>query len=268
MKFYTQLIGPEEATEILASNTRNRLPNKKLVQRYASDMERGEWAFVGDPIRIAHDGTLLDGQHRLEAIRKSGTKQTLMVITGLDLESQAVVDIGRPRKLADVLRINGEKHHTTLAAALVYVWGLDNGVNFAINPANWRPSTAQLLDTLERHPQLRDSCNAGGQMNSHIKIPSSIATFRHYQLGMVDGQDRDDFWKKMIRKDFYGETDPLNRLYVKLMEDAANPQRRMDTAAKHALLVKTWNYYRDGAEVRQLKWTRGGRSREPFPTAI
>ena len=261
-------VGPEDARVLLKSNNHNRLINMKLVERYATDMASGNWRFVGDPIRIACDGTLLDGQHRLHAVIRSGTEQHFVVITGLEVESQAVMDGGRSRRLHDVLRINGEKNHVLLAAALPYVWGMDNGVNFAVNQANWRPTTSELLRTLESHPALRLSCAPGSTLAGHIKIPGSIVVFRHYQFGLIDSEDRDDFFDRLTRRDFAGSDDPLGRLYLKMVEDAANSQRRMDAITKHALFVKAWNNYRDGAEVRMVVWRRGGKRRETFPVAI
>jgi len=267
MNIETKVIGPVLAAELLKNNTRNRLVNKKLVDRYASDMANDNWQFVGDPIRIAEDGTLLDGQHRLHAVIKSDTKHEFLVITGLEGQSQAVMDGGRSRRLHDVLKINGEKHHTILGAALVYTWAMDNDVNLAVNAANWRPSTSELLANLEAHPRLRDSCAPGSTLSSHIKIPGSVAAFRHYQFGLIDPEDRDDFWQRLIKRDFSGPEDPLAKLYMKLLEDAANNQSRLDTITKHALFVKAWNHYRDGAEVKQIVWRRGGKNREKFPVA-
>lgn len=267
MQIEKKTIGPVLAAEILRQNTNNRLVNKKLVDRYASDMANGNWRFIGDPIRRTQDGTLLDGQHRMEAVVKSDTKHEFLVITGLEAESQSVMDGGRPRRLGDVLRIAGEKHHVTLAAALTYVWGMDNSVNFAIATANWRPSTAALLETLERHPGVRASCNAGQNLSTHIKVPGSIATFRHYQFGLIDEEDRDDFWRRLTKREFEGTDDPLAKLYMKMLEDAANTQRRLDSITKHAMLVKAWNHYREGAQVKQLVWRRGGKNREKFPSA-
>lgn len=268
MKIDRRIIGPEDATELLSKNNHNRLISHKLADRFADDMAHGRWLFLGDPIRLAEDGTLLDGQHRLLAIIKSGTKQEFVVITGLSTASQAVMDTGRSRRLHDVLKINGEKNHNILAAALVLVWGLDNGVDFAISTSNWRPSNAQALATLERHPGLRDSCNPGNQLSNHMRMPGSIAVFRHYQFGLIDPDDRDDFFDRLIRKDWSGPTDPLGQLYFVVMADAASHQRKRPIANLHALFVKAWNHYRQGTEVKQLKWARGGRAREQFPEAI
>lgn len=268
MKIEKKKIGPAVAERLLLGNTRNRLINKRLVTKYASDMSGGNWQFIGDPIRLAADGTLLDGQHRLEAVRISKTTQEFLVISDLPESSQAVMDTGRPRRLGDVLRINGEKHHTLLAASLTYLWGYDHDVNYAIAATNWRPSTAELLDTLAEHPGLRDSCAPGQNLATHLKVPPSIVAFRHYQFGLLDEDDRDDFWHRLLHREFEGNDDPLAKLYVKMLEDAANNQRRLDAVSKHALIVKTWNFYRIGDTVKQLKWSRGGRTKEAFPTAV
>ena len=58
---------PALARRYLKGNTSNRKPRNHHVERYANDMRAGLWAFAAEPIKIADDGTLLDGQHRLMA---------------------------------------------------------------------------------------------------------------------------------------------------------------------------------------------------------
>ncbi len=41
----------------------------------------------------------------------------------------------------------------------------------------------------------------------------------------------------------------------------------MGITRMHAITVKAWNAYRDGRELRLLKWSPGGSSPEPFPRA-
>ncbi len=70
---------PQEAARLLACNGHNRNVSEVLVERYARDMRCGAWKQNGEPILVARDGTLLDGQHRLLAIQRAGRPQTLLV---------------------------------------------------------------------------------------------------------------------------------------------------------------------------------------------
>ena len=261
------IIGPELATEILGRNARNRNLNPKLVGLYSRDMRNGDWRFVGDPIRIATDGTLLDGQHRLRAICDSGTTQRFAVITGLEKKDQDVMDRGRKRTVGDILHIHGESNHNVLAASLRYVWAMEQNTGFGNELSNKPPTSSQLLSVLERHPSIRQSVQPGVTAHRCIKIPPSILVFRHYQFGLIDADDRDHFYDRLTKQDFNGSDDPISQLYCRIMEDAANKQKKFQPLTKHALLVKAWNYYRSGRTVSFLRWSQGGSRPEKFPEA-
>ena len=261
------IIDPDIAQHILGKNTQNRCLNPKLVNQYARDMLNGSWVFVGDPIRIASDGTLLDGQHRLTAVCESGTSQRFVVIKGLRRDDQDVMDRGRKRTVGDILKIHGESNHNILAASLRYVWAMEQNLGFGNEISNNPPTTPQILSVLDRHPGIRESVQPAITVHRYVKIEPSVLTFRHYQFGMIDQDDRDDFYRRLREQDFNGSQDPVSQLYCRIMEDAANKQKRFHQITRHALLVKAWNYYRRGTNVKFLRWSQGGSRPEQFPEA-
>ena len=82
MKTSIETITPQLAKDILANNNLNRNINATIVGHYADAISRGQWELNGEAIKIAHDGRLLDGQHRLMAVIKSDTPITTLVIRG------------------------------------------------------------------------------------------------------------------------------------------------------------------------------------------
>jgi hypothetical protein len=67
------LITPELAEKFLEKNSNNyRKLSEKVVKAYQIDMETGNWKFNGDSIKFNKSGQLVDGQHRLTAISRSG----------------------------------------------------------------------------------------------------------------------------------------------------------------------------------------------------
>ena len=111
-------IGPEEAKVILGGNTRNRrLRERTLVDSFARDMVNGNWRFTGDPIQIAPDGLLLNGQHRLHAIIRANVRLKFVVIRNVDPAAQDVMDTGGTRSPGDVLTLRGLASGKQLAAA-------------------------------------------------------------------------------------------------------------------------------------------------------
>ena len=94
-----------QAKEWLKKNTRNRLIRKGYVTQLCEAMERGEWQVSHQPIAIAEDGRLLDGQHRLLALLKSQINSLPMTVA-LDVDPSTfdVIDIGARRSHSDIFR--------------------------------------------------------------------------------------------------------------------------------------------------------------------
>ena len=115
-------ITPEEAARILENNTHNRQCRQTVVKRYARQMAAGEWRLTGETIKIAADGSLLDGQHRLLACIEAATPFDAYIVTGLDPGVFDVIDSGVPRRTADALHVKGEKSTALLAAVLGWVF--------------------------------------------------------------------------------------------------------------------------------------------------
>lgn len=105
-------IGPEVAEYLLQFNTANyRKIKRSLVELLARQMTDGEWqhthqglAFTGPD--YYNPGVLVDGQHRLTAIIKSGTTQKFQVSWGCVKDTESVVDITGTRSFRERERIS------------------------------------------------------------------------------------------------------------------------------------------------------------------
>lgn len=65
---------------LLAKNERNRKINKNEVEHILRDIKADNWMFNGDVIKIDKDGYLMDGQHRLTAIKEAGYPSDMELI--------------------------------------------------------------------------------------------------------------------------------------------------------------------------------------------
>lgn len=76
-------ITPEQAERYLSNNTDiNRRRSEHKVERYARFMTAGEWILTPEPIAFDENCMLIEGQHRLAAVVKSGLAQSFWVIRG------------------------------------------------------------------------------------------------------------------------------------------------------------------------------------------
>lgn len=97
-------VTPELALLWLQSNTFNRKISENIVNKYARDMKNGNWTLNHQGIAFDDSGVLVDGQHRLWAIIKSGSSIDIMVTQGA---SRVGVDELRVRDTAAVIKFGG-----------------------------------------------------------------------------------------------------------------------------------------------------------------
>src|SRR5882757_5791751 len=77
----------------------NRIINDNTVAQYANDMSKGNWVANGETIKVAENGRIPDGQHRLWACINSGANFDTLLVSGFK-ESEidrvfVTTDIGR-----------------------------------------------------------------------------------------------------------------------------------------------------------------------------
>lgn len=87
-----ETIDPGQAALYLSNNAKHRPIKDKKVAEYMSEMRDGKWRLNGKTICFDSTGRLLNGQHRLSAVIRSGVSLTTVVVRGLD------PDLVPPRK--------------------------------------------------------------------------------------------------------------------------------------------------------------------------
>jgi len=110
-------ITPAIAKKMLKQNTNNRKVSKQRVRFYAEEMQEGRWKTNGDSVRFS-GSRIIDGQHRLLAIVKSGKCIKIMVTTGLKSDVFSTIDRGFIRSVGQILQMSGETQSNNLGAAI------------------------------------------------------------------------------------------------------------------------------------------------------
>jgi hypothetical protein len=126
-KIRYQLITPQIAADWLREhNTSNRKLRDSAVRSLAGDMAAGEWIQNHQGIAFGESGRLLDGQHRLAAIVRSGASIPFLVFDqvpekppGKSQTTMDTIDRGAPRSIGDLLKLqHGIEKYETFVAAL------------------------------------------------------------------------------------------------------------------------------------------------------
>ena len=118
-------VTPALAEGWLKTNFGNRPVSEDTVTAYARDAAAGIWVTTHQGIAFSDKDELIDGQHRLLAIIKSGIACTVMVSFGWGAEIQGrpmkrmdVIDRGRTRSVADQLKIQHNLKNGGLIASI------------------------------------------------------------------------------------------------------------------------------------------------------
>lgn len=105
---------------LLSLNINNRTIRKSHVQWMVDAIKKDEFVLTGQGVAISESGILIDGQHRLTAIREAGYPPVeLLVVTGLDDKARIYLDQNAKRTQADMLKIVLNKEITPRMTAAI-----------------------------------------------------------------------------------------------------------------------------------------------------
>ncbi len=102
LKIEIRLVTPELAEELLKNNSINRQLREGVADRYSTEMINQAWKVNGEGIQFDPQGVLLNGQHRLRAIVKSGIAVPLLFIYNVPRPDLGTFDQNVPRSAGDV----------------------------------------------------------------------------------------------------------------------------------------------------------------------
>lgn len=152
LNFQNVLVCPITAREILEHNAHNRKIKEPVVLRYAQEMAAGRWKEnTGETIKISKTKKLLDGQHRLYAVIKSGVAIRFTIATGLDDDIFDVIDTGSNRNASDIFKIAGIKYSSMLPSVITTYNQLRIGKTHNLQK-NQKNTNSQLLQQYEAEP--------------------------------------------------------------------------------------------------------------------
>jgi hypothetical protein len=139
------MVSPALAEELLTLNTHNRKASEAIIRKYCIEIESGAWRPSSAGIGIDINGVLIDGQHRLYAIIRSGVTIPLLVVWNLPPEAQRTVDRQNRRSLFDVFTLEGvQLSRTAVQTATVLAYRNQGWTNAY-------PADSQVREVAEIH---------------------------------------------------------------------------------------------------------------------
>lgn len=172
---------------LLSLNTANRTIRTGHISWLIDAVKNKQFVLTGQGVAVDINGVLVDGQHRLTAIREAGYPPVeLLIVTGLSQEARIYVDQNAKRSTTDMLKIVMNKTVTTRMTAILNFHSrlyIDEEQGFAVSKR--KPALEWIVDQMAEHADfLAALVDAGGIV---LRAASSCAMF-HYgrKYGVAD----------------------------------------------------------------------------------
>lgn len=270
------LVTPEIAKQWLDNNSMNRKINALTVDFYADQMKRGKWAFTSEHIIIGKSGRLLDGQQRLSAIIKANVSLYFAVAFNVSEETFPFINQQKKRTPGDVFKINGVIDSTTQASIINRYVTLRKGLitsthNGSFNSrdrAYIKLGISDMLDIYTSAAQFWDQVKNESRKFYKRFRHLSTADYGSYAAYLILDKHHNDefvfeFFEQLSSGGMSIKNNTINVLREKLANNAIS-HTKMTGLVKHSLIVKTWNAYVLGKNIKNLFFNQDKESKPEF----
>jgi len=261
-------IGRNEATFLLNLNTKNRKVNNASLSAINDDVVNGKFMFNGASIVVSNNGILIDGQHRLIIVEKTGIPIKTVLVTGVEEKAMGTLDIGKKRTCSDILSMNNIPSSTGIASMVrlvktefglnkKYVQGFKkyNGVPKKIEK-KMTPNEAleEYQDNYEMYSDAYSFAERIYQAKSSIRLKglSSASIGAYYILfSREDKQSARSFLREILSGVKERESNVCTLLRNKIINlsirrESITPEKMRD------LMISAFRKYKDDRTVKSL----------------
>ncbi len=256
-------VTPQIAGWLLDLNTGNRPVLKANVERFRAILKADRWQNTGEPVIVSREGVLNDGQHRLLAIKGTGSTVELDVRFGVPRDAFYVTGFGKRRSTSDVLGVEGYSNTSCQASIARLIRAYDAGQMGTIRQTVLEPEEALRIieaDDNISHVAARiqrftsfPPCRCGRFGFPLVLAARKLPMERIFSFAalVVSGLAQD-------------EGAPTYRLHRKLGDMRVGHERiaKVDLAA---LTIKAWNAWIAGTSLQPMKTTDSDRTSAGFP---
>lgn len=263
-------VSPSLAAEMLTRNHENRPLDKGRVAHLREAILRGEWLVSHQGIAFSGswpDSRLLDGQHRLEAIRQSGQTVPLLVFENVPTDTFSVMDTGRARTASTVLSMRGEHDAALLAAAIRHIHLFKSMPDAEWKGHSSRLTNSQVVTFLEANREkVAEACGVARLMSKErLIIPTAAAVGYYTTREASPGVDQDSWVKGVTTGADLSPGDARLALRNALISlgTGTSGRRRSDSRGQLGLYLKAWNAWVLQKPVKLLRFQRGEKMPKP-----
>jgi len=234
---------------LIESNTSNRALRPKVVDGYARDMRSGNWRVTHQGIAISSCGKIIDGQHRLHALRKAGYPAILMlVVNGLEFEVQQYVDQQAKRSMIDVLRFSFDPAFSRNAPAIGRLL-----IQLEIS-TNITPTVSEIAQKVQGYIEEINAVTTATRSAKGFFAASHMCGFVKV---MKDRPEQTEailkFIKSVVEGEMLSKSDPAFHLRAFVINTKGASSSGTTAMERIAKTTKATNAYLDGKQMMVLR---------------
>lgn len=242
---------------------RNRKYSRLIEAKYASEIRAGLWKTSPQGVSFDWDGFLLDGQHRLGAIVKTGTTVDLFVSVGWDPDCFVVLDTGHKRNVSQLIT---HPHSKLMSGAARYLGAVTGQLRTGMLRGGvyaHGASSGDVFAVVQAWPEL-GTYAASAQ---HVRNKAQILAAPHLavlaQASRTQYADRIPSWLDGLA---WGEnlTGLDARLHLRNRFAAERRALANAQAMAYGLIVQAWNAYATNTQISVLR----GRGEDHTPEIV
>lgn len=259
---------PELAELLLSRPAPNRNANELRCRTWARLMEKDLWTLNSDALSVDIFGCLQNGQHRCRGVIYSGKSIPVILLLGAEVEAQDVTDVGMSRTLAQQLQIHEFDCPATLASAVTWMNRMERGIT-VVDTAGGSTTPLPICEALpyiEAHPELIEESKMVEKYHRRFPFKGSAGawTALYHHFCLLDPEMTEDFMESLASGVGLAVDSPIYLLRERLIKESRT-NRPISTTLKMAFIIKAWNFYRDGASIKLLRFAATGAAAETFP---
>lgn len=257
-----ETITPAIAAEYLKNNETNRPLSQATVKSYSETMKRGEWLLNGESIDFDWNGNLLNGQHRLQAVVNSGITIQTFVVRNLNPNVYTSYDCGRSRTAGQLIGMQGVPHYNIVAACVKIADSFKNGrMTFNTEQRTGKMTNYIIVDKFEKDrdnyvESSKFAVSVRSRFGANVISPSYIAGIHYHLIHNLNHNKLEvEYFIQNILSFETSNNAMLDTLRIRFLRDNSN-KVKMTNEYKMRLIIKVWNAFVDGVNLKIIKWDK------------
>jgi hypothetical protein len=238
------VLTPDLANELLKSNDGNRGVSAVAVAQFSADITADRWAMNGEPIIVAKNGLLVDGQHRCHAVIDANKSIETIFVVGVEPQCRLTVDVGRKRTASDILHIEGVPNAAIAGAIARLAISFESSAGQHLHNAKYVTS-AEIRERISADAKIAHSAVIGARYATVARryVSGSTIGFCHYVLSRINPVAAQEYIEKVVLGEGLKRNDAAYSVRERLLSEGKQRDKKV------ALILRGWTFYRRNRSV-------------------